>query len=58
MATSPFNIDYKLINKAEIARRIGYTLPYVQMLLTGKRKNPAAIKKVLDAIKEHYKNVA
>lgn len=37
-------IDYKLINKAEIARRLGISSPYVHLLLTGQRTGPKADK--------------
>lgn len=45
-------INPKLYNKAEIARKAGYTTEYVRLLLLGKRKNKAALQKVMNAIKE------
>ncbi|KAB2908959.1 MAG: hypothetical protein LC102_09175 [Ignavibacteriales bacterium] len=35
-------IDYKLVNKAEIARRLGISQPYIHMLLAGKKSGPRA----------------
>lgn len=37
-------IDYKLVNKAEIARRLGITASYVHQLLAGKKTGPRAEK--------------
>jgi transcriptional regulator with XRE-family HTH domain len=38
------------IPKTEIARRCGFTPQYVGELLSGKKKNPESLKKVLSAI--------
>lgn len=48
---SPFGINYKIINKTEIARSLGYSPQYVRLLLLGKRTNRLALEKVLQAIK-------
>ncbi|MEP0860595.1 MAG: hypothetical protein HRF52_04055 [Ignavibacterium sp.] len=47
-------VDRKLVNKAEIARRLGISGAYVHYLLTGKRKND----QLLEKIKELIKNAA
>ena len=39
-------ITMPLINKAEIARRLGISRPYVSQLLSGKRKNERQLKRI------------
>ncbi len=35
-------IDYKLVNKTEIARRLGLSPAYVHLIINGKKKGPKA----------------
>jgi predicted transcriptional regulator len=44
-------IDRKLINQQEIARRLGISGAYVSYLLTGKRKNDKLLQKIIEIIK-------
>ncbi|AFH47818.1 Hypothetical protein IALB_0104 [Ignavibacterium album JCM 16511] len=44
-------IDKKLINQEEIARRLGVSGAYVHYLLNGKRKNDRLLKKIIEIIK-------
>lgn len=39
-------INPKLINKEEIARKVGFSGDYVRKLLNGERKNKRALEKV------------
>lgn len=43
-------IDKKLINKEEIARRLNISGAYVHYLLTGKRKNDKLFKKIIEIV--------
>jgi DNA-binding Xre family transcriptional regulator len=43
-------IDKKLINQMEIARRLGISGAYVHYLLTGKRKNEKLLAKIIEII--------
>lgn len=43
-------IDKKLINQMEIARRLGVSGAYVHYLLTGKRKNDQLLKKIIEIV--------
>jgi transcriptional regulator with XRE-family HTH domain len=44
-------IDRKLVNKEEIARRLGVSGAYVNYLLSGKRKNDRLLAKIIEIIK-------
>ena len=48
-------IDPKFINKSEIARRIGVTPQYIQMILTGKRKANHIREKINSIIKKELR---
>jgi len=48
-------INNKLINQSEIARRLGVSQAYINMLLSGKRTNPAMMKKINRILKDHLK---
>lgn len=49
------SINPKLLNKAEIARKSGFSREYVRLLILGRRKNKAALDKVKQIIKEQLK---
>ena len=51
------SFDRRLINLLLIAKDIGYSYTYTRLLLTGKRKNKQASKKVRDSIIRHYMNL-
>lgn len=40
----------KLVNKSEIARRIGISRSYVSLLISGKRKSPKYEKKIREVL--------
>lgn len=44
-------LEQRLINKAEIARRLGVSRTYVHFLLNGKRKNEKLLQKIIEIIK-------
>ena len=48
-----FNKNF--VNKAEIARQLGISRPYVHMLITGQRHNPEMIAKIKALIKQELK---
>jgi transcriptional regulator with XRE-family HTH domain len=50
-----FNKDF--VNKAEIARKLGVSRPYIQLLFTGQRNNPKMIAKIKALIKEQLRTV-
>ena len=52
---NPLKINSKAINKAEIARKIGYSREYVRLLLRGDRKNQNALDKVYREIRKQLK---
>lgn len=41
-------VDMSLVNKAELARRIGVSKVHLHYVLAGYRKSPSAVKKVAD----------
>jgi transcriptional regulator with XRE-family HTH domain len=47
-------IDKNLINKSEVARRIGISQPYISLILSGQRTGPKA-QQILKRIKEEIK---
>ncbi|GJQ32636.1 MAG: hypothetical protein HBSAPP04_14750 [Ignavibacteriaceae bacterium] len=51
MKIQPVKIDYKLVNKTEIARRLGLSPAYVHLIINGKKKGPKArawMKKIIE----------
>ena len=50
------NINYKLLNKAEIARKAGFSREYVRKLLNGQRKNREALALIHLIIKEQLRS--
>ncbi len=48
-------INPNAINKSEIARNLGFSSEYIRLLLTGKRTNPTALKKVHNEIRKQLK---
>lgn len=48
-----FNKNF--VNKAEIARKLGISRPYVHMLIAGQRTNPEMIAKIKALIKQELK---
>jgi len=42
MINNSVKIDYKLVNKSEIARRLGLSPAYVHLIINGKKKGPKA----------------
>lgn len=49
---SNLSIDPRVINKSEIARRVGYSYEYVRLLLKGERKNKKALQRVIEEIQK------
>jgi hypothetical protein len=49
------NIDARLLNKSEIARRMNVTPEYVQMLFNGKRTNKKRIIQINSIVKKILK---
>lgn len=44
-------IDRKLINQAEIARRLGYSEAYISLILNNKYKNDKVLARILEIVK-------
>ena len=52
---SKIKINPSFVNKAEIARKTGYTRQYISLLLSGKRNNKEALDKIRATIKEQLR---
>lgn len=48
-------MNSKFVNKSEIARKLGITPAYVQMILSGARKAPVMRKRISELIKNELK---
>lgn len=44
------NIDIRMINQSEIARRLGISVAYVNMILHGRKKSTKYLKLIQDEI--------
>lgn len=53
---SPFNFNKKLINQAELARKLNISSPYLCLILNGKRKSAKYEKQILDFVKNEFKS--
>ncbi|MCF8261576.1 MAG: helix-turn-helix domain-containing protein [Melioribacteraceae bacterium] len=55
---SIIKFDKKLINQAEVARRLEISKSYVSMLLKGDRKNTEMLNKINQIVKESLESKA